>query len=98
MQAYCNDCQKKMLPGFHTTVTPTSYECNEDGDVTEFNHELLQEWQDGVVFHGWWCSECGEWYNNATFKEEEHPNEDDEDESTPWERLAEIVGDGEFDD
>ena len=60
MKAYCVDCGTKMMPGFTTIVTPINYDCDEGGDITEFDEKLLPNWIDGVSFHGWWCSDCGD--------------------------------------
>ena len=59
-----------MEPGFTTIVTPMSYECNSQGEVTDFDDSSLRsDWVDGIEKFGWWCPECHEWYNDAEYRE-----------------------------
>ena len=70
MRAFCLECKGMCEPGFHTTVTPTSYECDEEGDIVELDTENLRnDWVDGMIFAGWWCPECHEWYNKVIYRE-----------------------------
>lgn len=94
MKAFCPECDTRMQVGFRALVTPSDYECDEDGDIIDISERLNPAWVDSIDFYGFWCPDCAEWYNEGIFREA--PTEEEEEESS-WERLSQMVDeDGEF--